>query len=130
MNLTIYNNVINKLQKSKFRSSFKLKQKDIDYINEKGMSMIKRHAVDFINQKLAPANPENDGKQTPMKNHPVFIAMHACACCCRTCLYKWHKIPMNKELTKDEKNYIYGLLIYWITLEYKKHLNHMSQAIE
>lgn len=122
MNLTIYNNIINKLQKSKFRSSFKLKQKDIDYINEKGMSMIKRHAVDFINQKLAPANPENDGKQTPMKNHPVFIAMHACACCCRTCLYKWHKIPMNKELTKDEKNYIYGLLIYWITLEYKKHL--------
>ncbi len=122
MNLTIYNNVINKLQKSKFRSSFKLKQKDIDYINEKGMSMIKRHAVDFINQKLAPENPENDGKQTPMKNHPVFIAMHACACCCRTCLYKWHKIPMNKELTKDEKNYIYGLLIYWITLEYKKHL--------
>lgn len=122
MNLTIYNNVINKLQKSKFRSSFKLKQKDIDYINEKGMSMIKRHAVDFINQKLASANPENDGKQTPMKNHPVFIAMHACACCCRTCLYKWHKIPMNKELTKDEKNYIYGLLIYWITLEYKKHL--------
>lgn len=122
MNLAIYNNVINKLQKSKFRSSFKLKQKDIDYINEKGMSMIKRHAVDFINQKLAPANPENDGKQTPMKNHPVFIAMHACACCCRTCLYKWHKIPMNKELTKDEKNYIYGLLIYWITLEYKKHL--------
>ena len=64
MNLTIYNNVINKLQKSKFRSSFKLKQKDIDYINEKGMSMIKRHAVDFINQKLSPANPENDGKQT------------------------------------------------------------------
>lgn len=122
MNRTIYNNVINKLQKSKFRSSFKLKQKDIDYINEKGMSMIKRHAVNFINQKLAPANPENDGKQTPMKNHPVFIAMHACACCCRTCLYKWHKIPMNKELTKDEKNYIYGLLIYWITLEYKKHL--------
>ena len=122
MNLTIYNNVINKLQKSKFRSSFKLKQKDIDYINEKGMSMIKRHAVDFINQKLAPANPENDGKQTPMKNHPVFIAMHACACCCRTCLYKWHKIPMNKELTKDEKNYSYGLLIYWIILEYKKHL--------
>ena len=122
MNLTIYNNVINKLQKSKFRSSFKLKQKDIDYIKEKVMSMIKRHAVDFINQKLAPANPENDGKQTPMKNHPVFIAMHACACCCRTCLYKWHKIPMNKELTKDEKNYIYGLLIYWITLEYKKHL--------
>ncbi len=122
MNLTIYNNVINKLQKSKFRSSFKLKQKDIDYINEKGMSMIKRHAVDFINQKLAPSNSENDGKQTPMKNHPVFIAMHACACCCRTCLYKWHKIPMNKELTKDEKNYIYGLLIYWITLEYKKHL--------
>ena len=111
-----------KLSQSKFRSSFHLKEKDKLYVEEKGMDVIRRHACDFVRNKLADSYPKNDGKQTPMKNHPVFIAMHACACCCRTCLYKWHKIPMNKELTKDEKNYIYGLLIYWITLEYKKHL--------
>lgn len=123
MNESNYIEILNKLKKSKFRSTFKLKDKDIKYIDKKGMLVIKKHTIDFINEKLAPANPTNDGKQTPMKNHPVFIAMHACACCCRNCLYKWHKIPMNKELTKDEKNYIYSLLLYWINEEYKNNIN-------
>lgn len=104
-----YEIIINKLQTSKFRNSFHLK--------EKGMDTIKSHAIDFINQKLAPANPLNDGKQTPMKNHPVFIAMHACACCCRSCLYKWHNIPKNKELNNKEKEYILNLLMTWIKKE-------------
>ena len=72
---------------------------------------------DFINEKLGPASPQNDGKQTPMKNHPVFIAMHACACCCRSCLYKWHHISKNKELTNEEKEYILNLLMLWIERE-------------
>lgn len=111
--------IIKKLKTSKFRNSFHLKEKEIEYIKEKGMETVKRHAIDFINTKLAPANPLNDGKQTPMKNHPVFIAMHACACCCRSCLYKWHHIPKNKELTDKEKEYILNLLITWIEKELK-----------
>ena len=110
-------NIFDRLSKSKFRSSFHLKEKELNYIKEKGMDTIKSHAIDFINQKLAPANPLNDGKQTPMKNHPVFIAMHACACCCRTCLYKWHNIPKNKELNNKEKEYILNLLMTWIKKE-------------
>ncbi len=112
-----YEIIINKLQTSKFRNSFHLKEKELNYIKEKGMDTIKSHAIDFINQKLAPANPLNDGKQTPMKNHPVFISMHACACCCRTCLYKWHNIPKNKELNNKEKEYILNLLMTWIKKE-------------
>ena len=107
------------LKKSKFRSSFHLRKYMINYIDEKGMNIIKKHTIDFINQKLSPANPKNDGKQTPMKGHPVFIAQHACACCCRNCLEKWHHIPKGKELKKNEKNYIYCLIIKWIELEYK-----------
>lgn len=117
------NDEINKklleLSKSKFRSSFHLKKYMIKYIDDKGMDTIKRHTIDFINDKISPANPKNDGKQTPTKNHPTFIAMHACACCCRGCLEKWHHIPKGKELTNDEKNYIYRLLITWIIEEYK-----------
>ncbi len=116
----IINKKLEELSKSKFRSSFHLRKYMIKYIDEKGMDTIKRHAVDFINQKLSPAHPENDGKQTPMKGHPVFIAQHACGCCCRSCLEKWHKIPKGKELTNSQKNYIYCLLIKWIELEYKK----------
>lgn len=115
--------IIKKLKTSKFRNSFHLKEKEIEYIKEKGMETVKRHAIDFINTKLAPANPLNDGKQTPMKNHPVFIAMHACACCCRSCLYKWHHIPKNKELNDSEKEYILNLLITWIETELKTNTN-------
>ena len=112
-----YELILNKLQTSKFRNSFHLKIKEINYINEKGIDKIKSHAIDFINEKLGPANPQNDGKQTPRKNHPVFIAMHACACCCRSCLYKWHHISKNKELTNEEKEYILNLLMLWIERE-------------
>ena len=109
-----YETILNKLAKSKFRSSFHLSNRDFEFIESKGIEVIKQHTADFIRIKLADAFPLNDGKQTPTKNHPTFIAMHACACCCRTCLAKWHNIPMHKPLTNDEKNYIWCLLLYWL----------------
>ena len=112
---------LEKLSKSKFRSSLHLKAKDIAYIDEKGMDTVRRHAEDFIEKKLAPAYPENDGKQTPMKNHPVFIAQHACACCCRGCLEKWYKVPKGRELTKAQQEKIVNLLMAWIQTEYNNY---------
>ena len=91
----------------------------IEYIQEVGFKKIEEHAFNFINDKLGPANPINDGKQTPTKNHPVFIAQHACACCCRGCLEKWHHIPKGRILTDNEINYIVSLLLEWIRREYK-----------
>ena len=112
------NNKLLELSKSKFRNSFHLRKYMIKYIDDKGIDIIKKHTIDFINEKLEPAEPKNDGKQTPMKNHPTFIAMHACACCCRGCLEKWHHIDKGRKLTRDEKNYIYRLLMTWIIKEY------------
>ena len=109
-----YEDMLYRLSKSKFRSSFKLKTKDIDYINEKGIDTIKSHAYDFISKRLAPKVILNDGKQTPMRGHPVFIAQHATATCCRSCLYKWHKIKPDKELNCNEINYIVNLIMLWI----------------
>ena len=116
----IIDNKLNELSKSKFRSSFHLRKYMIEYIDKNGMEKIREHAYDFINEKLAPAYPANDGKQTPMKSHPVFIAQHACACCCRSCLEKWHHIQKGKELTTNEINYIVTLLMTWIKNEYNK----------
>ena len=116
----IISNKLLSLSKSKFRNSFHLRKYMIQYIDEKGMEVIKNHAYDFVNNKLKPANPLNDGKQTPMKGHPVFIAMHACGCCCRGCLEKWHNIPKGRELTDNEVNYIVYLLLSWIKIEYNK----------
>lgn len=115
----IYLDVFYKLSKSKFRSSFKLKEKDILYIKEKGIDTIRRHAYDFINKRLAPKIIPNDGKQTPMKGHPVFIAQHATATCCRGCLYKWHKISPNKELSNFEVDYVVNIIMKWICMQIK-----------
>ena len=109
--------VLNNLAKSNFRSKFHLRQQEKEYINEKGMDKIREHAYDFINKRLAPANIPNDGKQTPMRGHPVFIAQHATATCCRGCLYKWHKIKPGIELTSDQKDYIVNVIMTWITKE-------------
>ncbi len=106
--------ILYKLSKSKFRSSFKLNKKLKEYVNEKGIEKIREHAYDFINKRIKPSYIPNDGKQTPMRGHPVFIAQHACACCCRSCLEKWHKIEKNKELNEKEVDYIVDLLIEWI----------------
>ena len=121
MKKIIINQKLEELSKSKFRNSFHLRKYMIKYINDLGMDKIIEHAYLFVNQKLSKSN-ENDGRQTPMKGHPVFIAMHACACCCRGCLEKWHHIPKNKVLSNNEVNYIVSLLIEWIRIEYKKNL--------
>ena len=117
---TNYELILYKLSKSKFRSSFHLRSYMINYINDKGLVTIKKHAYDFIKKRLAPYPTINDGKQTPMKGHPVFIAQHACACCCRGCLEKWHHIPKGVELTDEQVSYIAGLLMEWIRREYNK----------
>lgn len=112
-----YEEILNKLAKSKFRSSFKLKQNDIKYIYEKGLDTIEQHTVDFINKRLASKIISNDGKQTPFKGHPTFIAQHATATCCRGCLMKWHHISKNKELNDYEKEYIKNIIMYYIKKE-------------
>ena len=58
--------ILNKLSKSKFRSRFKLRAKELEYINDKGLDTIHSHAYDFIRDRIALAEPVNDGKQTPM----------------------------------------------------------------
>lgn len=106
-----------RLAKSKFRSRFHLSEKDKSYITTKGMETIRSHAEDFVRTRLAPAVIPNDGKQTPMRGHPVFIAQHACACCCRGCLNKWYKVKKGIELTPVQQEKIVNLLMAWIEHE-------------
>ena len=116
-----YNQLFERLDNSKFRSSFHLKQKDIDYINEKGLDTIRQHAKDFIAKREAPAYIANDGKQTPMRGHPVFIAQHATATCCRECIRKWHKMQPGKELSQVRQKYLVDVIMTWIQKEMERH---------
>jgi hypothetical protein len=107
------------LKNSVFRNRFHLSSKDIIYIQEKGIETIERHAREMLEKRLKPKVIPNDGKQTPMKGHPVFVAQHATATCCRDCLKKWHKIEKDKELNDDEMAYCVSVIMKWINGELK-----------
>lgn len=111
---------LQKLQTSPFRARFRLSEKDRAYVRAKGLPVIRRHARDFVRDRLAPAVIPNDGKQTPMRGHPVFLAQHACACCCRGCLQKWYKVPPGIALDEEQQEAIVNLLMAWIIRQMKE----------
>ncbi len=104
------------LSRSGFRRSFELKGKDLRYLQDKGLVLVLEHARDFIEKRLAPGFISNDGKQTPFRGHPVFVAQHATACCCRGCLEKWHRIPAGKSLADAEIDYVVTVLRHWLEI--------------
>ncbi len=109
-----------RLARSRFRSRFHLSPRDRDYVCTKGLDAISRHAADFVARRLAPAGLPNDGRQTPMRGHPVFVAQHATACCCRGCLARWHHIPPDRPLTPAEQRYVVRVLMAWIGRELER----------
>jgi hypothetical protein len=102
------------LSRSPFRSRFRLGQRERAYLVDKGLPTVLEHAAKFIDERLAPAEPANDGKQTPFRNHPVFIAQHATATCCRGCLEKWHRIPKGRPLSPEQQRYIVSVIQRWL----------------
>lgn len=111
--MTTYERLKPRLAKSAFRSKFKLTYADRIYVAEKGMSVIAAQARGIIEERLAPALPANDGKQTPMRGHVVFVAQHATGCCCRTCLAKWHNISQGHALTEEEIQSVVEVICAW-----------------
>ena len=109
--------ILSSLSHSPFRSRIHLQERELDYLRKKGMGEVLRHAAEFIEKRLAPAFPINDGKQTPRRNHPVFVAQHATATCCRSCLQKWHQIPKARALRAEEQEYIVTVIGAWLSQE-------------
>ncbi|ABA88949.1 hypothetical protein Pcar_1706 [Syntrophotalea carbinolica DSM 2380] len=103
-----------RLKRSRFRSRFFLREQEMNYLQKKGLETILSHGRDFVHARLAPARPDNDGRQTPMRNHPFFVAQHATATCCRGCLEKWHAIACGRELTEQEVEYIVSVNGTWL----------------
>ena len=109
-----------RFSRSKFRSRFKLVGKDLETARRQlATGELRGKAEQWLENKLFCANPINDGKQTPMRGYPVFVAQHATATCCRSCLEKWHHIPQNRPLTYEERELVLDIIIRWI----EQHLN-------
>lgn len=103
-----------RLAKSRFRSRFRLGEQERRYVEEKGLETVLAHARDFVDKRLADAEPKNDGKQTPMRGHPVFIAQHATATCCRGCIAKWHGLAAGRELSPAGRDRVVSVIAAWL----------------
>lgn len=102
------------LARSAFRTRFRLSAREQDYLQAKGLQAVLGHAHDFIAQRLAPAHPVKDGKHTPFRGHPAFVAQHATGTCCRSCLSKWHGIPRGRVLTAEEQDHVVAAIGRWL----------------
>ncbi|MDO5531198.1 DUF4186 domain-containing protein [Sutterella sp.] len=112
--------LLGRLARSSFRAGFHLSRADIEVIRRKGLATVRRHAREIVAERLAPAEIPNDGRQTPWRGYPVFVAQHACACCCRGCLFKWQGIPKDRALTEAEVESVTALLSAWIEGELRR----------
>lgn len=112
--------LFSRLSRSPFRQKFHLGSAEYRYCFEKGEALVSMHAADFIRERLSAAEPVNDGRQTPMRGHPVFIAQHATATCCRGCLSKWHGIPAHQPLTAHQQAWIVEAIVHWLRQEMQR----------
>ena len=103
-----------RLAASHFRRKFHLQGKERAYLQTWGLPHVMKQAADLIDKRLAPAEPRNDGRQTPWRNHPVFVAQHATATCCRGCLEKTHEIAKGHALTDEERAYVLRVIERWL----------------
>ncbi len=103
-----------RLRKSAFRRNIHLEPWEKDKVVDQGLSSYAEWAYEVVKDRLN--DPDEGGKQTP-KQGVVFKAMHATACSCRKCLYKWHKIPRFREMTEGEAIFVVSMVMRWIKKE-------------
>jgi Domain of unknown function (DUF4186) len=105
------------ITRQRFRAKFHLYGRDRALVQLRGRDAIREHARDLIANRVAPAAPYKDGKQTPYRGHPVFVAQHATATCCRTCLERWHGIAKGHHLSPEQLDYAVDVICRWIDRE-------------
>ncbi len=106
--------VFRRLRATPFRRKFVLQGRELAYLQTWGVPNVVKQAREIIEARVAPATPKNDGKQTPWRNHPVFVAQHATATCCRGCLEKVHHIPKGHALTAEEIDHVVSVIERWL----------------
>lgn len=108
---------LRRIGQSRFRAKFRLRGRERALVDERGMTTVRGHAQELIERRLAPAEPRNDGRQTPYRGHPVFVAQHATGTCCRKCLERLHDIPAGRALDDAEQGYVVEAICRWIAAQ-------------
>lgn len=99
---------------SEYRRRYTLSTTEKSQLRIAGLAKLMKQAEEIIEKQIAPERPVNDGTQTPKKGHPIHVAQHATATCCRRCLAKWHDIPVGHALTRNESDHVLAVLRGWL----------------
>lgn len=105
--------------RSRFRGRFVLGSRERAIVSRTDRRRLRLHALSILKNRVGLLQI-NDGMQTPWRGHPVFVAQHACALCCRQCVQKWHNVPLRQALNQETLERFAGLLLEWISLEMEK----------
>lgn len=109
--------LLDRIGRHPFRAGFHLRGRDRATAELRGLATMRAHAAELVADRLAVAEPRRDGKQTPYRGHPVFVAQHATATCCRSCLLRWHEVPKGRPLTRAERARVVDVITRWIERE-------------
>lgn len=109
-----WSKLLEKVAESDYRAEIDLGPEDMDYVNSRGFDMMVRHAHDFVERRLGPARPRNEGKQTPLKGHPLFLAQHATGADSRAALSEYHGIAEGKKLSRQQMDYVTDVVLRWL----------------
>jgi hypothetical protein len=105
------------LARSAFRRKFRLSGRELAYLQTWGLPHVMKQAGEILDRRVAMADPPNDGKQTPWRNHPVFVAQHATATCCRGCIEKTYGIRRGAALTAAEREHLLAAIEKWLVTQ-------------
>jgi Domain of unknown function (DUF4186) len=117
-NNQLIDDLLDAIGRQRFRAKFHLRGRDRATVELRGMEAVRQHAAEFVAKRLAPAAPYKDGKQTPYRGHPVFVAQHATGTCCRSCLSRNHGMAPGRELDASERDYVVEIICRWIERDF------------
>lgn len=114
INDTDWKQIKSNLENHEIRHKFDLGDAEREYVRERGMKIIRLHTTDFVKKRLQPASPRNDGRQTPTKGHPVFLAQHATATSSRISMETIHGVPTGEPLTDRQVEWTVDVILQWL----------------
>jgi uncharacterized protein DUF4186 len=91
-----------------------LTQKAIDYARRKGLIRLEQAAYHQLGKVVGRTAHPREGRQTPWSGNIIHYAQHATASCCRKCIYEWHNIPVDRDLSEDELRYLSELAMLYV----------------
>lgn len=106
--------ILDRLAKSKFRSRFKLRAKELKYIKDKGLDTIRSHACDFIRDRVAPLNLQMMANKPQCENTRYLSLSTQPPPVAAAVSKNGISSPQHRELTQSEQEYLVSIIMEWI----------------